>query len=137
MTTSKSTLAELSLSVLAFAAAAVPVWMIVASGFAFTASMDKSWWDILQTPPVPSMKPAMMEMSHQFMHSFASRYVTDAIVPALAIIGLIWVYAARHYPRLANRIGAGIAAGLIATIIGSEPVRLLGVALGGFRWTCL
>ena len=91
--------------------------MIVAGGFAFMGSMGRSMAKVMQTSRDPSMEPAMMKM----MHSFASMYMVDTIVPALIVIALIWIYAARHYLRLANRIGAGLAAGLIATIIGGEP----------------
>lgn len=53
-------------------------------------------------------------------------------MPAMLAIGVVWTVARRNYPRLANRIGAGLIAGFIAILIGGEPVRLLGVALGGF-----
>lgn len=124
----KSSIGEFTLTAIAFAAGSVPVLMITFGGFAFMYSMGLSITDIWLTPPDPAVRPLMMKM----MHSFTSWYILDVIVPAVIIIALIWVYSTRHYSRLANRIGAGLAAGLIATIVAGEPVRLLGVWMGWF-----
>jgi hypothetical protein len=125
MNTRKS---ELLLSGLAFVAAAVPILMLVLGGMAAMISMGMSVSDVKNKPPDPAMQQPMMKA----MHSFMTSYIPFAMLPALIILIAIWTYASRHYPSLANRIGAGLAAGVIGTIIGLEPVRLIGVKLGAF-----
>ncbi len=119
---------EFGLTVVTFIAGALPVLMLTFGGYVFMNSNGISMTDMWFTPPDPDKAPEIMKM----MHSFISWYIMDVIVPALIVITLIWVYSTRHYPRLANRIGVGLAAGLIATIIGGEPVRLFGVWIGWF-----
>lgn len=86
-----------------------------------------SMTDMMSKPPNPAMQEPMMKG----MHAFMVGYIRYALVPALVVLGAIWVYAWRRYPRLANRISAGAAAGLIASLA-LDAVRLAGVALGAF-----
>lgn len=123
----KSGRTEFALSAVAFVAAAVPVWMLVFGGMATMKSMGMSMMDVMRTPPNPAMMPDMMKG----LHSFFSGYIRFAMIPALILLGIIWAYSARHYPRLANRIAAGAAASFIASL-GLDAVRLIGVKMGAF-----
>jgi len=118
---------ELLLTVLAFGAGAVPIFMLLLGGMSAMMSMGMSMMDMMSRPPDPAMHEPMMKA----IHSFMAGYIPFVLLPALVVLGVIWLYAARTYPRLANRIGAGLAAGLIASV-GLDIVRLTGVALGAF-----
>lgn len=119
---------ELVLTVAAFVLAAVPVWLVVFGGASAMASMGVSVWQVMNQPPDPAMKEPMMKAIHYFM----SWYIMDLIVPAVIGLGAIWAYAAQRFPRLANRMAAGAAAGFVTTVVAGEPVRLAGVAIGAF-----
>lgn len=119
---------EFALTAITITAGSLPVLMITFGGYAFMISNGISMADMWFSPPDPAKVPEMSKM----MHSFTSWYIMDVIIPALIVIALIWVYSVRRYPRLANRIGVGLAVGLIGTFIGGEPVRLLGVWMGWF-----
>lgn len=127
MTTARNTRTEFVLSVIAFAAAAVPVLMLVFEGMATMSSMGMSMMDVMQKPPDPAMKEPMLKG----MYAFMAGYTPYAIVPAILVLVGIWLYAAGNYPRLANRIAAGAAASFIASL-GLDVVRLIGVAQGAF-----
>lgn len=125
--TAPSSKSEFILGVIAFITGAVPIWMLLLGGMAAMMSMGMSMMDMMNKPPDPKMQMPMMKAIHSFMIG----YIPFALVPGLIVLGLIWAYASRNYPRLANRIGAGLAAGLIASL-GLDVVRLIGVALGAF-----
>jgi len=118
---------ELLLTVLAFVAGAVPIFMLLLGGMSAMMSMGMSMMDMMSHPPNPAMREPMMKAIHGFM----AAYIPLVLSPALIVLGAIWWYATRNYPRLANRVGAGLAAGLIASL-GLDIVRLTGVALGAF-----
>jgi len=118
---------EFVLTAIVFLVGAVPVFMLLLGGMAAMSSMGMSMQDAMSKPPDPAMQEPMMKM----MHSFTRGYLFYALLPALIILAAIWRYALRAYPRLANRIGAGLAAGFIATF-GLDAVRLTGVTLGAF-----
>ncbi|MBI3979414.1 MAG: hypothetical protein HY331_14625 [Chloroflexi bacterium] len=67
-----------------------------------------------------------MMAAQPVMASFA----TFVLVPALAVLGVVYFYARAHHPGLANCILAGLAAGAVATLA-LDAVRLTGFA---FRW---
>ncbi len=118
---------ELLLTVLAFGAGAVPIFMLLLGGMSAMMSMGMSMTDMMTRPPDPAMQEPMMRS----IHSFMAGYIPFVLVPALIVLGAIWYYAAGKYPRLSNRIGAGLAAGLIASV-GLDVIRLMGVAFGAF-----
>lgn len=118
---------EFVLTAIAFIAGAVPIFMLLLGGMAAMMQLGMSMMDVMRKPPDPAMREPMM----QAIHAFMAWYVPFVLLPALILLGVIWAYAARHYPRLANRIGAGLAAGLIAAF-GLDVVRLIGVAMGAF-----
>ncbi|MBI2939198.1 MAG: hypothetical protein HYY04_02070 [Chloroflexi bacterium] len=57
-------------------------------------------------------------------------YTTYVLLPALVILGVVYLYARANHPGLANCILAGLAAGAVASI-GLDVVRLTGFSL---RW---
>lgn len=118
---------EFILTVIAFIAGAVPIFMLLLGGMAAMMSMGMTMMDTMSKPPDPAMKEPMMKA----IHSFMAGYIPYVLVPAIIILGLIWGYASANYRRLSNRIGAGLAAGFIGTF-GLDAVRLTGVALGAF-----
>lgn len=118
---------EGALTVLALVAGATPIFMLLLGGMAAMMSMGMSMADVMSKPPDPKMHEPMMHAIHGFMRG----YIPLVLGPALVILVLIWVRAARSYPRLANKIGVGLAAGFLATF-GLDAVRLTGVALGAF-----
>jgi hypothetical protein len=125
--TSKSGRTEFALSVLAFLAAALPIQMLVLGGMSAMRSMGMSMMDVMRKPPDPAMQPMMMKAIHGFM----AWYLPFVLVPAVVVLIGIWLYASRNYPRLANRIAAGAAAGFVGSL-GLDAVRLIGVSLGAF-----
>lgn|SRR6266436_728938 len=56
----------------------------------------------------------MMTPMVQAIHNFMQGYIPYVLFPATVALLFVWTYASRNYPRLANRIGAGLAAGFIA-----------------------
>lgn len=123
----RSSRTEFVLSVIAFAAAAVPVLMLVMGGMATMQSMGMSMMELIRKPPDPAMQEPMMNG----MHAFMAGYIRYAMVPALVVLAGLWLYASGNYPRLANRIAAGAAASFIASL-GLDVVRLIGVSMGAF-----
>jgi len=124
---SRSPKTEFVFTVIAFIAGAVPIYMLLLGSVAAMMSMGMSMGDMMSKPPNPAMQMPMMKAIHSFMTS----YIPFVLLPALIVLVAIWTYASRQYPRLSNRIGAGLAAGLIAAL-GLDVVRLMGVALGAF-----
>lgn len=127
MAIASSSRTELVLSVIAFLAAAVPVLMLVFGGLATMSSMGMSMMDLVRKPPQPAMQEPMMKG----MHAFMAGYIRYAMLPALAVLVAVWLYASGNYPRLANRIAAGAAASFAASL-GLDVVRLIGVSMGAF-----
>ncbi len=115
---------EFMWSALALVLGAVPIWMLLFGGMAAMHSMGMTMADVYSKPPDKSM---MMQAIHGFMKS----YIPYVLLPATVGLFLLWGYASRNHPRLANRIGAGLAAGFIAAL-GLDAVRLIGVKLGAF-----
>ncbi|MEX0802526.1 MAG: hypothetical protein WD688_04315 [Candidatus Binatia bacterium] len=124
---SGSSRTEFVLTVVAFIAGAVPIFMLLLGGMAAMMSMGMTMMDTMSKPPDPAMQQPMMKA----MHSFMTGYIPYVLVPAIIILGVIWGYASANYPRLSNRIDAGLAAGFIASL-GLDVFRLIGVALGAF-----
>jgi len=63
------------------------------------------------------------------VHGFASIYLWAILLPSLVGLGLIALYSRGRYPQLYNRLGAGLAAGAIATVF-LDFFRMLGVIHG-------
>lgn len=63
------------------------------------------------------------------MHAFARVYVWAVWLPSLVALVLVALYSRRHLPALANRIGAGLGAGALATFV-LNFFRQLGVLHG-------
>lgn len=78
--------------------------MLLLGGMSAMMSMGMSMTDMMNRPPDPAMHEPMMRS----IHSFMAAYIPFVLVPALIVLGGIWFYAAGKYPRLANRIGAGL-----------------------------
>lgn len=110
------------LTIIGFLVGATPIFMLLGGGMAAMRSMGMSLTDVMNKPPDPAMHEPMMKAIHHFM----SAYLPFVLLPAMIVLAVIWVRARRVYPRLANRIGAGLAAGFVATF------GLTGVAIGAF-----
>jgi len=114
-------------SALAFVFGAIPINMLLLGGMAAMRSMGLSMTDVMAKPTDKAMMMPMMQAIHSFMRG----YIPFVLLPAIIGLLVLWKYAGRNYPRLANRIGAGLAAGFIASV-GLDVVRLIGVKLGAF-----
>ncbi|MCA1601273.1 MAG: hypothetical protein LC776_06400, partial [Acidobacteria bacterium] len=101
---SRSSMTEFVLTVIAFVAGAVPIFMLLLGGMAAMMSMNMSMMDMMNKPPDPKMQMPMMNAIHSFMVG----YIPFILLPATVVLGLIWIYASRNYPRLSNRIAAGL-----------------------------
>jgi len=65
----------------------------------------------------------------QQAHAFGRAYLWAVLVPSLVILVGIALHSRKRYPRLWNRIWAGLAAGAIATVF-LDFFRMLGVMHG-------
>lgn len=63
------------------------------------------------------------------MHGFAKTYTWAVWLPSLAVLMVVAAYSRKHFPALANRIWAGLAAGAVATFV-LDTFRQLGVIHG-------
>lgn len=77
----------------------------------------------------PSQEQSTAMMAQ--IHDITLPYVIFAMLPALAGLAAIAVYAYRRYPRLFNRMIWGLGAGAIASV-GLDLVRISGTAGGAF-----
>src|SRR2546426_6678551 len=118
---------EFLLSAIAFALGAVPIFMLLLGGMAAMGSMGMSVSDMINNPPDKAMMTPMVQAIHNFMQG----YIPYVLFPATVALLFVWTYASRNYPRLANRIGAGLAAGFIASL-GLDTIRVIGVKMGAF-----
>lgn len=106
---------------------AVPVSMLLLAGMYAMQRHGVALQQLVRSVPPPELQMRMMQSIHQFMVG----YIRYLWLPSLVLLLLIPVISWRRYPRLANRIVAGVGAGILLTI-GLDIVRLTGVWLGAF-----
>ncbi len=81
-------------------------------------------------PPAEDMMQMMMNIV-MTVHQFMAWYLPYVLIPSLVILLLITLYSRTRYPRLFNRIIAGLGAGALGTIALDIFRYPLGVQLGG------
>ncbi|MBI1743016.1 hypothetical protein HYR54_08105 [Candidatus Acetothermia bacterium] len=103
---SKNRNAEWLLSLVALAAGgAAPILMLLS---ATTYVMVRG------LPPAPDMMAMMMNLI-MMAHKAMALYLPWVLIPSLIILGLVILYSSTQFPRLFNRIWAGLAAGFVAS----------------------
>lgn len=95
-----------------FTGGAVPIFMSLLGPMYAMQRHGVRMQQMVHSLPPPEMKMQMMQTIHQFM----AAYIPYLLLPSLVVLLLIWRFSSGKYPRLANRISAGLGAGFLAAV---------------------
>jgi len=104
---------ELLLTLIAlFTGGVVPIFMSLLGPMYAMQRNGVSMQQMVQSLPPPELKMQLMQTIHQFM----AAYILYLLLPSLVVFVIIWRFSFGKYPRLGNRISAGLGAGLLAAL---------------------